>query len=141
MATHSSVLAWSIPGTGEPDGLPSMGSHRVGHDWSDLAAADVNQPWVYMCSPSWTPLHVPPHPILQGHPSTLALNALPHASNLDWWSISHMVIYMFQCHSLKSSHLHLLPQSPNVCSLYLCLFCFITYRVIITIFLYSRYMH
>jgi len=39
MATHSSVLAWRIPGTGEPVGLPSMGSHRVGHDWSDLAAA------------------------------------------------------------------------------------------------------
>ena len=39
MATHSSVLAWRIPGTGEPSGLPSMGSHRVGHDWSDLAAA------------------------------------------------------------------------------------------------------
>ena len=39
MATHSSVLAWRIPGTGEPDGLPSMGSHRVGHNWSDLAAA------------------------------------------------------------------------------------------------------
>ena len=38
MATHSSVLAWRIPGTGEPGGLPSMGSHRVGHDWSDLAA-------------------------------------------------------------------------------------------------------
>ena len=37
MATHSSVLAWRIPGTGEPGGLPSMGSHRVGHDWSDLA--------------------------------------------------------------------------------------------------------
>ena len=36
---HSSVLAWRIPGTGEPGGLPSMGSHRVGHDWSDLAAA------------------------------------------------------------------------------------------------------
>ena len=32
MATHSSVLAWRIPGTGEPSGLPSMGSHRVGHD-------------------------------------------------------------------------------------------------------------
>ena len=46
MATHSSVLAWRIPGTGEPGGLPSMGSQRVGHDWSDLAAAaamlDVN---------------------------------------------------------------------------------------------------
>ena len=39
MAAHSSVLAWRIPGTGEPGGLPSMRSHRVGHDWSDLAAA------------------------------------------------------------------------------------------------------
>ena len=38
MATHSSVLAWRIPGTREPDGLPSMGLHRVGHDRSDLAA-------------------------------------------------------------------------------------------------------
>ena len=39
MASHSSVLAWRIPGTGEPGGLLSMGLHRVGHDWSDLAAA------------------------------------------------------------------------------------------------------
>ena len=39
MAIHSSVLAWRIPGAGKPGGLPSMGSHRVGHDWSDLAAA------------------------------------------------------------------------------------------------------
>ena len=39
MATHSRVLAWRIPGTGEPGGLLSMGSHRVGHDWSDLAVA------------------------------------------------------------------------------------------------------
>ena len=39
MATHSSVLAWRIPGTGEPGGLPPVGSHRVGYDWSDLAAA------------------------------------------------------------------------------------------------------
>ena len=39
MATHSGVLAWKIPGMGEPGGLPSMGSHRVRHDWSDLAAA------------------------------------------------------------------------------------------------------
>ena len=44
MATPSSVLAWRIPGTGEPDGLPSMGSHRVGHNWIDLAAAAV-----YIC--------------------------------------------------------------------------------------------
>ena len=41
MATHSSVLAWRIPGMGEPGGLPSLGSHRVGHDWSDLAAAEA----------------------------------------------------------------------------------------------------
>ena len=39
MATHSSDLAWRIPGMGEPGGLPSMGLHRVGHDWLDLAAA------------------------------------------------------------------------------------------------------
>ena len=44
-ATHSSILAWRIPGTGEPGGLPSMGSHRVGHDWSDLAAAAVANNW------------------------------------------------------------------------------------------------
>ena len=41
MATHSSVLAWRIPGTGEPGGLLSVGSHRVGHDWSDLAASPI----------------------------------------------------------------------------------------------------
>ena len=39
MATHSSVLAWRLPGTGKPGGLPSLGSHRVRHDWSDLAVA------------------------------------------------------------------------------------------------------
>ena len=43
IATHSSVLAWRIPGMGEPGGLPSMGSHRVGHDWRDLAAATATQ--------------------------------------------------------------------------------------------------
>ena len=42
MATHSSVLAWRIPGTGEPGGLPSVGSHRVGHDWSDLASKQAS---------------------------------------------------------------------------------------------------
>ena len=44
MATHSIVLAWRIPRTREPGGLPSMGSHRVGHDWSDLAAAAAAYP-------------------------------------------------------------------------------------------------
>ena len=44
MATHSSVLAWRVLGTGEPGGLPSTGSHRVGHDWSDLAATAAALP-------------------------------------------------------------------------------------------------
>jgi len=74
--------------------------------------------------------HITPHPILQGCPSAPALSALSYASNLDWWSISHMAIYMFQCYSLTSSHPRLLPQSPNVCSLHLCLFCCLTYKVI-----------
>ena len=50
MATHSSVLAWRIPGMAEPGGLPSMGSHRVRHDWSNLAAAatgKTNRPLRY----------------------------------------------------------------------------------------------
>ena len=51
MATHSSVLAWRIPGTGEPGRLPSVGSHRVGHDWSDLAAA-----YLYLGEGNGTPL-------------------------------------------------------------------------------------
>ena len=46
MATQSSVLAWRIPGTGEPGGLPSMRSHRVGHDWSDLAVEVASILWL-----------------------------------------------------------------------------------------------
>ena len=46
--------------------------------------------------------------------SAPALNILSHALNLDWRSVSHMIIYMFQCYSLRSSHPHLLPQSPGV---------------------------
>ena len=56
MATHSSVFAWRIPGTEEPSGLPSMGSPRVGHDWSDLATAAV-RPFLthsYLLSPIGT---------------------------------------------------------------------------------------
>ena len=52
------------------------------------------------------PPNLPPRPIPQGHPSAPALSTLSHASNLDWRSVSHMVIYMFQCYSLKSYHPH-----------------------------------
>ena len=51
MATHSSVLAWRIPGTGEPDGLPSVGSLRIRHDWSDLAVAAAGQHRSWMLRP------------------------------------------------------------------------------------------
>ena len=46
-ATHSSVLAWRIPGMGEPGGLLSVGSHRVGHSWSNLAAAAAMSTYYY----------------------------------------------------------------------------------------------
>jgi len=54
MATHSSVLAWRIPGMGEPGGLLSMGSHRVGHDWSDLAAAAAISRCLSLFVSSWS---------------------------------------------------------------------------------------
>ena len=95
----------------------------------------------YTCVPHpEAPSHLPPHPIPLGHPSAPAQSTLSHASNLDWWSISHMIIYMFQCHPPRSSHPCPLPQSPKVCSIHLCLFCCLAYRVIITIFLNSIYM-
>ena len=90
--------------------------------------------------PSWSPLPPPSHPIPQGHQSAPPLSTLSHALNLDWQSISHMVIYMFQWYSPKSSQPHLFPQSPKVCSLHLYLFCCLTYRVIVTIILNSIYM-
>ena len=91
-------------------------------------------------SPHPEPPLPPAHPIPQGCPRAPALSALLHASNLHCSSVLHMLIYMFQCYPLKSSHPHLLPHSPKVCSLSLCLFCYLTYRVIITIFLNSIYI-
>ena len=77
--------------------------------------------------------HLPPHPIPQGHPNAPALSTLSHALNLDWQSVSHMIIYTFQCYSLGSSHHHLLPQSPKDYSIHLCLFsCLCLYKIIYT---------
>ena len=81
------------------------------------------------------PSHLPLHTVPLGHPSAPAPSILYHASNLDWRSVSHIIIYMFQCHSPKSSHPRPLPQSPKDCSIYLCLFCCLAYRVIVTIIL------
>ena len=89
----------------------------------------------YICIPHpEPPSHTPPHPIPQGHPGAPALSTLSHASHLDWWSISHRIIYMFQCYSLKPSHACLLPQSPKVCSLHMCLFCCLAYRIVVAKF-------
>ena len=76
---------------------------------------------------------LPPHPIPLDHTSVPAPSILYHALNLNWQSISYMIIYMFQWYSLKSSHPHLLPQSPKVCSLHLCLSCSRAYRIVIQI--------
>ena len=88
----------------------------------------ITPPWVYMCSSSWTPSYLPSHLIPLGHPRAPAPSVLYPASNLDWQLVSHMILYMFQCHSPKSSHPHHLPQSPKDCSIYLCLFCCLTYN-------------
>ena len=95
----------------------------------------------YTCVPH--PEHsslLPPHTIPLGRPSAPAPSIQYHASNLDWQLVSYMILYAFQCHSPKSSHPLLLPQSPKDCSIHQCLFCCLVYRVIVTIFLNSIYM-
>ena len=81
----------------------------------------------------------PSHP--SGSSQCTSPKHLSHASSLDWRSVSHLIIYMLQCCSLRSSHPHLLPQSPKVCSIHLCLFFCLAYKVIITIFLNSIFVH
>ena len=70
----------------------------------DKSYIDMNQPWIYMCSPSRSPLP-PPSP---SHPSGSSQYTSPehlsHASNLGWWSVSPLLICMFQCYSLRSSN-------------------------------------
>ena len=84
MATHSSVLAWRIPGTGEPGGLPSMGSHRIGHNWSDLAAAAAA---IFHC------MYVPPLPypfICQWTSRLLPYSSLENSMDRRaWWATVH----------------------------------------------------
>ena len=84
--------------------------------------------------------HLPPRTIPLGHPSAPVPSIQYHASNLDWRLISY-ILYVFQCHSSKSSHPFPFPQSPKDCSIHQCLFCCLIYRVIVTIFLNSIYMH
>ena len=79
MATHSSVLAWRIPGMGEPGGLPTMGSHRVWHDWSYLAACRKLQNVKAVC---WAPYFQILHPF---------------STSLWWW-----IMTMHACSVVQS---------------------------------------
>ena len=101
--------------------------------------------WIYhryTCVPHPEPSSLLPlHTIPLGRPSAPAPNIQDCAPNLDWHLISYMILYIFQCHSPKSSHPVPLPQSPKDSSIHQCLFCCLVYRVIVTIFLNSIYMH
>jgi len=95
----------------------------------------------YTCVPHPEPSSLlPPHTIPLGRPIAPAPNIQYRALNLDWRLVSYMILYIFQCHSPKSSHALPFPQSPKDCSIHLCLFCCLVYRVIVTIFLNSIYM-
>ena len=95
----------------------------------------------YSCVPHPEPSSLLlPHTISLGHPSAPAPSIQYCALNLDWRLISYMILYVFQCHSPKSSHPLPLPQSPKDCSIHQCLFCCLVYRVIVTIFPNSIYM-
>ena len=72
----------------------------------------MTQPWIYICSPSWTPLPPPSPSHPSGSSQCTSPEHLSHASSLGWRSVSHLIIYMFQCYPLRSSHHHLFPQGP-----------------------------
>ena len=102
-----------------------------------LPYIDRNQPWVYMCPPSWS--HLPPHPIsglfqCTGPECPVSCIKLGLVIYVTYGNIHVSMLFS------QISHPCLLPQSPEVCSLYLCLFCCLVYRIIITIFLNSIYI-
>ena len=76
---------------------------------SGFCHIDMNQPWIYMCSPSRSPLPPPSLSHPSGSSQCTSPKHLSHASNLDWQSVSQLIIYMFWCYSLRSSHPRLLP--------------------------------
>ena len=117
VATHSSVLAWRISGTGEPGGLPSMGSHRVGHDWSDLAAAALSilhtvccalsLSRVHLFATSWTVAHQAPQStgILQGKDTGVGCHFLLQGIFLTRWSNPRLLCVL--CYQADSTTGHL----------------------------------
>ena len=107
-----------------------------------LPYINMNQPWVYAWPLPPEPFsHLPPHPIPLGRHKAWALLSLHHTSNSHWVYILHMVMYIFQSHSLQSPYPLPPPLFPKVCSLCLCLLCCPASRIIGTIFLDSIHMH
>ena len=94
--------------------------------------------WIHhgcTCDPKHEPpSHLPPYNIPLGHPHAPAPSMLYPASDIDWWFNSYMIVYLFQCHSPKSSHP--LPLSPKVHYTHLCLSGCPAYRVIIAIIIF-----
>ena len=103
-----------------------------------LSYIDTNQPWIYMCSPSWSPLPLPTPSHPSGSSQCTSPEHLSHASNLGWSSVSPLIVYVLQCYSFWTSHPCLLPLRLKVCSVHLCLFFCFAYWVIVTIFLNSK---
>ena len=113
METHSSVLAWRIPGTAEPGGLPSMGSHRVEHDWSDLAAAAAaaaphRASWKVAAFARFGPCH-----------HCQADSVLTYLLRMLWWLSTHHDLLQTLCSvgcSLCLPTCHLELYLPGLCS-------------------------
>ena len=149
MATHSSLLAWRIPGTGEPGGLQSIGSQRVGHDWVTFPFSFTLQYHVGFCHIStwisYGSIYVPTLPT-----STLStplccqrsldLSSLHHTEISIGYLILHVVMHMVQRCSLTLSHPVLPLLCPQICSLWLHLYCCPPDRLISTMFLDSMCM-
>ena len=119
MATHSSILAWRISWTEEPGGLQSTGSQsRTQQSYFTFTVILVHVLQIFKKSNYYTQS--------VQHSDKLVLFLIEQAYFYCSKYVTHLVIYIFQCYSLKSSHLCLLPQSLKVCSLHLCLFCCLT---------------
>ena len=95
----------------------AMGLHVFPIPIPPPASLPIPSPWVFPVHQPW---------------------ALVSCIQPGWWSISPLIVYLFQCCSLRSSHPRLLPQSPKVCSIHQCLFFCFAYRVIVTIFLNAQ---
>ena len=128
---------------------------RISHGFTcvphpDIPPTSVSIPvFAILWHKSAMDLHVFPIPIplplpSPSHPSGSSQCTSPehstHASNLGWWSVSPLIVYLFQYCSHWTSHPRLLPQSLKVCSVHLCLFFCFAYKVIVTIFLNSIHM-